>query len=404
MTPFVPESAVLPAGPAAVTPAQLYLPAERVRELTWCHEQIGLVYSVTEQLSRLEDPTIIQSTIFEHLSTMLRADATFLCCRDACQRFATMAHADPDQLPDARAVQATLQTRIDEVRRTRAATCTTQPMTFGADAFPFSILLAPLVRRNRDIDVLIALRNGGAAAFDAADVQSAQNVLHYGVQVLDNAEQVHKIQRTSRETVCALVNAIDAKDNYTSDHSERVGALAQAIGRRLGLSRERLQALEWAGLLHDVGKIGVPEHILNKPGKLTAEELLIMRRHPRAGYEMLRPVSEFENVLGAVLHHHENHDGSGYPDGLSGEEIPLEARVVHVADIFDALTTARPYRGSFTVPEALDLIAREAGRVTDPRLADLLHEIVLGGTSTPAPAFNAPRLTVDTTRRQANDA
>jgi HD-GYP domain-containing protein (c-di-GMP phosphodiesterase class II) len=175
-----------------------------------------------------------------------------------------------------------------------------------------------------------------------------------------------RMQQTDLETVCALVNAIDAKDNYTSDHSERVGWLARLTGQAMELSQGQLRALEWAGLLHDVGKIGVPEHILNKPGRLTEREFEQMKCHARIGYDMLKPVERFAPVLEAVLHHHENHDGSGYPAGLAGTEIPLEARIIHVVDIFDALTTCRPYRSGYSLEDAFELLHRDAGRVTDP--------------------------------------
>jgi HD-GYP domain-containing protein (c-di-GMP phosphodiesterase class II) len=124
--------------------------------------------------------------------------------------------------------------------------------------------------------------------------------------------------------------------------------------------------LEWSGLLHDVGKLGIPEHILNKPGDLTAEEFEQIKRHPRLGYDVLRPISSLKPVLDAVLFHHEDYDGSGYPEGLSGERIPLLARILHVADIFDALTSTRSYRAGLGVDQALDLLAQKAGRITDP--------------------------------------
>jgi HD-GYP domain-containing protein (c-di-GMP phosphodiesterase class II) len=179
---------------------------------------------------------------------------------------------------------------------------------------------------------------------------------------------VRHLQQTALETVCTLVNAIDAKDNYTAAHSERAGGYARLLGEALGLPRSRLQALEWAGLLHDVGKIGVPELLLNKPGPFTAEEWEQMHCHPQIGHDVLKPVSQLIPVLEAVLLHHENHDGSGYPRGLHGGETPLEARIIHVVDILDALTTVRPYRQAYPFEQAIRQLEMGAGTVTDPDL------------------------------------
>lgn len=126
--------------------------------------------------------------------------------------------------------------------------------------------------------------------------------------------------------------------------------------------------LEWAGLLHDVGKIGIPEEILNKPGKLTDEEFAIIRKHPRMGYDILKPIASFEGVLSAVLHHHENIDGSGYPDGQTGDETPVAAKIIHVVDVFDALTSARSYRAAFSVEKACAILRSEAGTKMDAQI------------------------------------
>ncbi|MBK8915620.1 MAG: HD-GYP domain-containing protein [Phycisphaerales bacterium] len=195
-------------------------------------------------------------------------------------------------------------------------------------------------------------------------------MLGYGGHILSNVLMVRHLQQTALETVRALANAIDAKDNYTHGHSERVGWLARMVGQALGMPNRQLQILEWAGLLHDVGKIGIPERILNKPGRLTTEEFDEMKRHPRLSYEVLRPVASLAPVLEGVLYHHENHDGSGYPTGLAGDAIPLIARIIHVVDIFDALTSSRSYRKGFTIARAFEILRTDSGRVTDPLVTE----------------------------------
>jgi putative two-component system response regulator len=172
------------------------------------------------------------------------------------------------------------------------------------------------------------------------------------------------------------VAAIDKKDRYTSGHSERVGYLAKLIGRQMGIPANELQVLEMSGLLHDVGKIGVPEGILRKPGKLTKEEYDIIKSHPRMGHEILTPIASFGGVLDGVLYHHENPDGSGYPDGLGNDEIPLFARIIHVVDVFDALTSTRSYRVAFSPEQAYEILREEAGTKLDAEVVAVFLEMV----------------------------
>jgi HD-GYP domain-containing protein (c-di-GMP phosphodiesterase class II) len=174
----------------------------------------------------------------------------------------------------------------------------------------------------------------------------------------------------------ALVAAIDQKDHYTRGHSERVGMLSRLVGRELGLSRAELQDLEWAGLLHDVGKIGIPEVILSKPGRLSLTEFESIKRHPRIGYEILRPIASFERVLTGVLHHHEQPDGNGYPSGLRGDAVPLIARIIHVADTFDALTSTRSYRRAFQVERACEIMRQDAGSRLDAGVIDVFLRVL----------------------------
>ena len=177
------------------------------------------------------------------------------------------------------------------------------------------------------------------------------------------------LRRMSLEVTRALVAAVDKKDHYTSGHSERVGFLTRLIAERYGLRPTEVQIMEWAGLLHDIGKIGIHEEILRKPGKLTAEEFEAIKQHPRMGYEILKPIASFELVLDGVLYHHEHPDGSGYPEGRRRDEIPLVARILHVADTFDALTSTRSYRQAFTVEKAMQIIRDECGVRIDAEAA-----------------------------------
>jgi len=185
-----------------------------------------------------------------------------------------------------------------------------------------------------------------------------------------------RLQRSILQSLLGLANALEAKDEYTRGHSDRVAALARRLALEAGLTVRQADVIAQSGLLHDLGKIGVPEHILRKSGPLTREEWAVMRRHPVTGSQIVAPIESFAEGALIVRHHHEREDGSGYPDGLSGETIPLGARVVAVADVYDALTSERPYRRALTHTEALERLTAEAGRTLDARLTSLFTVMV----------------------------
>jgi putative nucleotidyltransferase with HDIG domain len=170
-------------------------------------------------------------------------------------------------------------------------------------------------------------------------------------------------------SLSALSAAIERRDPYTLGHSARVTAIAQALAERLRCGRAQLEALALGGPLHDIGKLTIPDDVLMKPGRLDARELAQIREHPAAGARMLLGVKTLEPALPCVLHHHERWDGGGYPSGLAGTAIPWEARILAVADAFDAMTSTRPYRPARPVDVALAEVARCAGTQFDPEPA-----------------------------------
>jgi putative nucleotidyltransferase with HDIG domain len=173
------------------------------------------------------------------------------------------------------------------------------------------------------------------------------------------------------ETITALAGAVDRRDPFTGRHSWRVKEIAGDIGRQMRLGEADLEALEWGGLLHDVGKIGVPDHVLLKQEKLNKEERMMMNAHPVLGAEIIGKVSRLSAELPIIRHHHEWYNGSGYPDRLIGDEIPPLARILHVADSFEAMTAARPYRMTPLSPEqAVGELRKFAGIQFDPKVVD----------------------------------
>ena len=172
-------------------------------------------------------------------------------------------------------------------------------------------------------------------------------------------------------TLMALTRSVDAKSRWTAGHSSRVARLAEAMARKLELPAQTVQTIRISALLHDIGKLGIPEAILDKPGRLTDEEFALIKSHPEKGDNIIKDIPGFEDIRQAVRHHHEKWDGSGYPDGLKGEEIPLIARILTLADVYDAVTEDRPYRKGFSKEKLLQFLEEQRGALFDPELLDV---------------------------------
>jgi putative nucleotidyltransferase with HDIG domain len=177
-------------------------------------------------------------------------------------------------------------------------------------------------------------------------------------------------ERAYAATMAALCQAVETKDFYTRGHSERVSRGAAMLARVVGMREARVEAIRYAGMLHDVGKLGVPTKVLQKNGPLTEEELAAIQLHPMRGLEIVREIGFLDEALAGIMHHHERMDGSGYPLGLAGDEIPEFARVIAVADAFDAMTSNRSYRGARTLEDAVADLRKCAGAQFDPALVD----------------------------------
>lgn len=248
-----------------------------------------------------------------------------------------------------------------------------------------SLRLGWLIAINKDITRRLrmhshALEDGGA---DAADFGSFEASLMTATAVIlaahgRNCSLFQEKELLLRGVIRSLINAIDAKDSYTCGHSDRVAEVARLIARALSLDPAECERVYMTGLLHDVGKIGVPDFVLQKPGRLTEEEFALIRQHPVIGYEILKHLDNFRYVLPGVLHHHEAIDGSGYPHGLKGSEIPLVARILAVADAYDAMTTDRPYRRGMPSEKAEQILRNGVGKQWDGDCVDAFFRSIHG--------------------------
>ena len=281
-------------------------------------------------------------------------------------------------LPDARAWGA-----LEFAQRLRAAT---QAGTHGAGSFTATVGISEaLTLRSKDE----VIREADLALIGAKRFH--QGVVIYGPDLAPGADRgAEEDEHHTRTLASALARAVDAKDAYTRSHCQTVSQLCGLIGAELGLDTGRLTRLRLAGLLHDVGKIGVPDAILNKPAKLTDDEYEHMKRHSLLGYDIVQ-AADMEVEARWVRHHHERFDGGGYPDGLCGEEIPLESRVILVADAFEAMTSDRPYRQAPGQSFAILELGGHAGTQFDPAVVEALTRVLarvgeLGRTSAAAAA------------------
>ena len=202
----------------------------------------------------------------------------------------------------------------------------------------------------------------------------------------ENHHLIEKLERGYLETIRALAGAIDAKDPYTRGHSERVAQLAVEIGLQMQLGPDLIRTLEMGGILHDVGKIGIPDVVLGKPGAFDATERELMRTHPRIGADIIGGVEFLRHALPCVRNHHERWDGHGYPDGLAGREIPLVARIVNAADTWDACTTERPYQAAIPPEAVIDILRRLRATQIDPDVHDALVVVLRRRGAVPATA------------------
>jgi HD-GYP domain-containing protein (c-di-GMP phosphodiesterase class II) len=236
------------------------------------------------------------------------------------------------------------------------------------------LIAVPLQRQDEVLGCLFGLDKRGGD-FDSVDAKLLNAIANESAIYLENAILFDDVRELMMGVLRSLTSAVDAKDAYTCGHSERVAMLSRRLAVEMSLPEEHVQRIYMAGIIHDVGKIGVPEAVLHKTGKLTAEEFEQMKKHPQIGARILADIKQIQDLIPGVLHHHERYDGKGYPVGLSGQKIPLMGRIICVADCFDAMTSNRTYRRALPLEVALIEVRRCAGTQFDPELAEAFLRI-----------------------------
>ena len=233
-----------------------------------------------------------------------------------------------------------------------------------------SIMCTPLTHQGERLGVIYVDARGTTNAFSHGDLEMLVGVAGAAATAIKNAQYVEDLRRAYHDTLIALSNAIELRDHYTVGHTWRVTKFAQATARELNWSEEKLQQVEMGGLMHDIGKIAVADSVLRKPGALTDEEFAMMQVHPERGARLMQDIDFLQPLIPYALYHHERFDGRGYPHGLAGEDIPIEGRLVAVADTFDAMTSHRPYRKGLPPEVAREEIERNSGSQFDPVIVE----------------------------------
>jgi HD-GYP domain-containing protein (c-di-GMP phosphodiesterase class II) len=234
-----------------------------------------------------------------------------------------------------------------------------------------SIMAVPLVAKGKIIGVAEVLNKRRNRKFNKTDLEMFESLSNQIAVAIENAALYRELDELFLASIRAIVEAVDAKDPYTRGHSARVVEYSLVIGEAMNMKKEELKKLEISAILHDVGKIGIPDRILGKPGKLTFEEYAYMKRHPVLGSSIIEPIAELQGLIPNIMHHHERYDGTGYPRGLKGEKIPLYARIICVADSFDAITTDRPYRKKKSLKTAFSELTNNVDTQFDKKLVGI---------------------------------
>jgi len=239
-----------------------------------------------------------------------------------------------------------------------------------------SFISVPLKVLDKVIGVLNVNNKEEMKEFNKMDLDLLSLIADEAARVIENFRLYQRMRSMYIGSIKALAQALDARDAYYKGHSDRVTRYAVSIARKMNLPQGIIENIRYAAMIHDIGKIGIPDTILQKIEPLTKDEWERIREHPDIGEALISPIDFLENVTSLIKYHHERWDGKGYPEGLKGDEIPLGARIISIADSFDSMTSTRPYRKALTKKEAMDELIRQRGKQFDPKIVDIFLDVL----------------------------
>lgn len=371
----------------------MVLPAEfqNVENYRRIQRDLATIYRVGNMISAESDLNILYERILDAIFEVIEPDRAFLLRSDGrAEDLQTVAQREQAGAPEGRPAAEFSTTIARECFNEGVSILRADALLdeqFGqAESVIFqnihSVTAVPIETPEKIVGIIYADNVAQTEAFARHDLELLTAVGKQAGVAIQRAQFARQLRNQLHGAVSALVATIEAKDQYTRGHSERVTAYALQIGQALKFTPEQLDQLELAGFLHDVGKVGVPEDILCKRGRLTDAEMAVIKQHPMVGYNIVNNIAGAEEIAKTVLHHHERWDGNGYPHGKKGEESPLFARILTVADSFDAMNSARPYRDALHQRKILAEIEGGAGTQFDPNLVKLFLEEYAAGRIT----------------------
>ncbi len=354
-------------------------------------DRLRRMVEIAHLLHAETDPDRLMSHVVDVVVALFRPDRTYIMMveRDGSLRPAVF------RQPPSLAQQPISSTIIRHAMRERAAVLTEDAIADDRFRDGRSIILGgiraamcvPLEAGGKVIGALYLDSTGKPGKFTRQDLQVLNAIAKQAGIALQRAQLLTQLEKAYLSTVRVMIATVEAKDEYTRGHSERVTAYCMRLADFIGIRGEKLKLLRLAALLHDIGKIGIPDSILKKPARLTDEEFKIIKRHPEVGYRIIKNIDSesADEIAQIVRHHHERYDGKGYPDGVAGKRIHIFARIIAVCDTYDAMTSRRPYRA----PLSQDVVVRElrkgAGTQFDPRIAELMVRLLESGDIRPLP-------------------
>ncbi len=355
------------------------------QQLAESYEEISLLYSITQSMTVVQRPSRFVTLVCEELlgtlpygwvAALLGED------RDRLKKLAGLFTVSGEANQPVETLKPLVQDMLSLARPEMPLVL--EPATNQEHArfagLGNSVLAHPISRDDRVIGLLVAgQKQGPDLAVSSVDMKLLGATATHMAIFLENAALYDDLNAMFLGTLEALTASIDAKDRYTSGHSRRVAHLTQKLAKAIGLPEYTISRMRIAGLVHDVGKIGVPEAVLCKPGKLTEEEFDLIRKHPEIGHRILKDIPQLKDILPGVLYHHERWDGKGYPHGLAQQQIPMVARLIALADSFDAMSSTRTYRQARSRSEVLREIRQCAGTQFDPDLAPVFSKLDFSG-------------------------
>jgi putative nucleotidyltransferase with HDIG domain len=349
-------------------------------------EKLTSLFEINKIINTARDSDTLTQEIVNQIRHVIKADRCYLLLKDKktdeLVPTAVLTDEPKDMMPK---VSKTILSQVMDKGISILSPDAFQDERFQGSESIFihsmrSVMCVPLRSREKILGVIHVDTKGAFDTFSEEDLKMLTAVGISAGIAIENMSLYENLKQLFRSTVKSLVATIEANDPYTGGHSVRVAEYSKQIALCMGLPEDELESVELAAFLHDVGKVGIPDKILNKPGRFDSDEISIMQEHPVTGAEILTKIDGMEKIAKVVRHHHERYDGTGYPDHLRGEDIPMESRILCVADTMDAMTTSRAYKKKRELDIALAELVRCAGSQFDPEIVKVFRKCIASGT------------------------